>query len=261
MFRRALAVVCLSVAAVVPTAAQNVSPEPSVGLMSRYDFSMSAALLGHEDDRFTWDAHWAGDFDLVDYGKGRATFVLDYQTILGSEFRPFDPYQSNYLLEAIGTARLPGHVEVGVILNHVSRHLGDRFKRAAVAENSLGLRIWKNVPISDRTTLVLRGDIRKVISAAYVDYTWMSDVDMTLRRSLNPKSSLYGRLVGNGITVDPLIAGRTFQNGGKAELGITLNGAKGAVEFFGGFERMIDGDPLDRLPREWAYFGFRLKPR
>ncbi len=52
--------------------------------------------------RFTWDTHWGGDFDLVDYVHGRVTFLADYQALLGSEFRPFDPYQSNYTLEAIG---------------------------------------------------------------------------------------------------------------------------------------------------------------
>src|SRR5262245_20927975 len=224
--------------------------------MPRYDFLMSAALLGHEDERFTWDTHWAGDFDLVDYVHGRATFVLDYQAVLGSEFRPFDPYQSNYLLEAIGTARLPAGIEVGGILNHVSRHLGDRFKAVAVAENSLGIRVWKNFSLGAperATTLAMRGDLRKVIARAYDDYTWISDLDMTLRRPVHPHASLFGRVVANGILVDPTIANRNRQYGGRAEVGITLNGDRGAVEFFGGFERMIDADPLDRLPQKWAF--------
>jgi len=54
----------------------------------------SAALLAHSDPRFTWDTHWAGDLDLFTYPKGRASFLADYQALLGSEYRPFDPYQS-----------------------------------------------------------------------------------------------------------------------------------------------------------------------
>lgn len=242
-------------------------PEASTGpsFMPRYDFTMSAAALANADQRFTWDTHWAGDLDLVDYVHGRATFVLDYQAILGSEFRPFDPYQSNYLLEAIGTARLPAGFEVGLILNHVSRHLGDRYKRVAVAENSLGVRVWKNLAWGGagvgQTTLNIQGDMRKVIARAYDDYTWISNLDMTLRRSVRPRASLFGRAVANGILVDPTIANRNRQYGGRAEAGITLNGDRGAVEFFGGIERMIDADPLDRLPRKWAFFGFRLRGR
>ncbi len=239
------------------TAPENAASSPA--FMPRYDFVMSAAALGHEDQRFTWDAHWAGDFDLVDYVRGRTTFVLDYQTILGSEFRPFDPYQSNYLLEAISTARLPRGVEVGGILNHVSRHLGDRFKRVAVAENSVGVRVWKNAAFKGQTTLALRGDLRKVIARAYDDYTWISNLDMTLRRQVRRRASIYGRVVADGILVDPTIAQRNRQYGGRAEVGVTTAGERGAVEFFGGFERMIDADPLDRVPRKWAFFGFRLR--
>jgi hypothetical protein len=33
------------------------------------------------------------------------------------------------------------------------------------------------------------------------------------------------------------------------------------MELFGGAEQMIDADPLDRVTRRWAYFGFRLLGR
>ena len=55
--------------------------------------------LFSEDPRFVWDANFGGELDMVDYGRGRATFVANYQTILGSEFRAFDPNQGNYILE------------------------------------------------------------------------------------------------------------------------------------------------------------------
>ncbi len=244
-------------------AAQEPAPEPQThaALFPRFDFMMSAALLGHEDDRFNWDAHWAGDLDVVDYVRGRVITVLDYQTILGSEFRPFDPYQSNYLLEVMGTARVGHGIEIGGVLNHVSRHLGDRFKRTPVAENSLGVRVWKNVVIDDQTQLALRFDARQVVSRAYVDYEWMSDLDVMLRRTMHPRAQLYGRLIGHAIGVDPAIAARNTQTGGRAEFGVTIRGDKGSVEFFGGLERMIDADPLDRQSQQWPFFGFRLRSR
>ena len=47
---------------------------------------------------FVWDTNFGGELDVVDYGTGRATFVANYQAILGDEFRHFDPNQGNYIL-------------------------------------------------------------------------------------------------------------------------------------------------------------------
>jgi hypothetical protein len=256
---RAAAALCLLLTAIVPAVAQPSSASPASGVqfLPRYDFTMSAAALGYDDDRFSWDTHWAGDFDLLDYRAGRATFLGDYQALLGSEFRPFDPYQSNYLLEASGSIRTPA-AEVAGVLSHVSRHFGDRFKRIAIAENSLGVRVLRQFDLSDGTHLATRLDLRKVIAQAYVDYEWLGDVDISLRREVSSHAALYGQVIGHGITVDRSIADRGRQYGGRVEAGVRLGGARGAIDLFGGFERMIDADPLDRLSRGWAYFGFRL---
>src|SRR4029078_404671 len=172
-----------------PAAAQQpqgiTDAPPAPEFFSRFDFNMSAAKLAYPDQRFSWDTHWAGDFDLVDYVYGRVTFIGDYEALLGSELRTFDPYQGNYLLEVIGSVRL-GKTEVLGVLNHVSRHLGDRFKPLAVAENSLGPRIMRRFTTDD-LTLEVRGNLRKVIARAYVDYTWMSDIDLTAKANLRPK--------------------------------------------------------------------------
>ena len=37
--------------------------------------------------------------------------------------------------------------------------------------------------------------------------------------------------------------------------------AAGALELFGGYERVVDADPLDRQTRQWAFVGFRLTGR
>jgi hypothetical protein len=247
--------------------AQNPHPLPdaptSADLMPRFDLKMSSALLAHPDPRFTWDTHWAGDFDLFTYPKGRASFLADYQALLGSQFRPFDPYQSNYLLEASGSF-FAGKTEVAGVLSHISRHLGDRPKRLAIAENSLGPRILRRIGQESSGMLDIRVDVRKVIARAYDDYTWIEEMELVGRRAVNVHTSVFLRAYGELIQVDPLIAGRNQQRGGRLEAGVRLKGvnpAGGALELFGGGEQMIDADPLDRLPRRWAYVGFRLMGR
>src|SRR5262245_53217814 len=247
---RAAITVCVTLSTIATAAAQQpqgIAPAPpSPEFLSRYDFNMSAAKLAYEDQRFSWDVHWGGDFDLVDYVYGRVTFIGDYEGLLGSEFRPFDPYQSNYLLEAIGSYRL-GSTEVLGVLSHVSRHLGDRFKPLAVAENSLGPRIMRRFYFGERN-LDVRGNLRKVIARAYVDYTWMADVDVIARANLKPRLGVYGRSYVQIITVDRTIAGRDNQSGGRVEAGVMLRGVQANMELFVGAERVIDADQLDRLP-------------
>jgi hypothetical protein len=262
LISRVVAVLGLLVLAAAPARAQLVAAEPpeSVSFLSRYDFLMSAAALGYDDERFSWDTHWAGNIDVIDYRKGRITLLSDLQGILGSQFRPFDPYQSNYLLEASGSVRLR-KVEAVLVLNHISRHLGDRFKRIAVAENSLGIRGLSKLALSPTTTLDVRADFRKVIAVAYVDYTTMTEVDLVLRRKFNEHTGVYGRGYGSGISVDKTIANRDFQYGGRAEAGIRLTGDRASVDFFAGFEKVIDADVLDRQARRWAFFGFRIIAR
>src|SRR5436190_14983916 len=246
--------------AISPAAAQQpqaITEAPAgAAFLPRFDFNMSAAKLGYPDQRFSWDVHWAGDFDLFDYVYGRVGFIGDYQALLGSEYRPFDPYQSNYLLEATGSMR-SGKTEVLGVLSHVSRHIGDRFKPVAVAENSLGPRVMRRFTYRDKTFEV-RGDMRKVIARAYVDYTWFSSADLIVRSDLRPKVGLYGRAFGQTIAVDQTIAGRDRQSGGRLEAGRDWRGTKGDMELFFGAERIVDADQLDRLPRHWAFIGFRL---
>jgi hypothetical protein len=238
--------------------AQQPLPEPprTPEFMSRFDFRMWAAALSESDPRFKWDTHWAGDFDLVDYVIGRATFVADYQALLGNEFRPFDPYQSNYLLEAAGSVRVP-RLEVFGVLSHVSRHLGDRPKRVAVAENSLGPRVLKRFT-SGQTTFDVRGDWRKVIARAYDDYSWIGGGEVVVRRLVSANASIYGWGEFETYLIDRSISARDRQDGGRFEAGVRVRGSAGAMDFFGGVQRMVDADPLDRITRTWAFAGFRL---
>jgi len=78
---------------------------------------------------------------------------------------------------------------------------------------------------------------------------------------LNPHTGLYARAYNQLIQVSHKVLGRGQQAGGRLEAGVKLTGSKpegAALELFGGWERMIDADPLDRRPRQWAYLGFRV---
>jgi hypothetical protein len=154
-----------------------------------------------------------------------------------------------------------GKNEVAAVLSHISRHLGDRPKLIAVAENSLGPRVMRRFGEDARGSLDLRADVRKVIAKAYDDCNWIEEIELVAKKALNAHATVYVRGYGQLIQVDPEIAGRGQQKGGRIEAGIKLKGANpagAAVELFGGGAQMIDADPLDRLPRRWAYAGFRL---
>ena len=261
---RCAAIAAAALFAAVPAFAQIPHPLPeapvTVDFMPRFDWKMSAAFLSHPDTRFNWDTHWAGDLDLFSYPGGRASFLADYQALLGTEYRPFDPYQSNYLLEASGSFFI-AKTEVAGVLSHISRHLGDRPKRIAVAENSLGPRIMRRIGDDAPTSMDVRADVRKVIASAYDDYSWIEELDLVGRQQLTVHAGFYARVYGQLIQVHHELAGRGHQMGGRLEAGIKLRGSKpegAAVELFGGWEDMIDADPLDRVPRRWAYLGFRL---
>jgi hypothetical protein len=259
---RAAAAACVALSLTTPAFAQQpLAAAPATPeFMSRFDFAMWAGALSSDDERFTWDTHWAGDFDLVDYVHGRLTFLADYQALLGEEFRPFDPYQSSYTLAVSASVRR-GPTEFAFVFHHVSRHLGDRPKRDSVAMNAMLGRVMRRIDVShvlNGATLDIRGDLGPVVARAIVDYTWMGNVDLVLRRPLSRRVGVYGRTYGEAYAVDRAIAGRGRQTGGRIEAGVRFSGTGGAVELFAGYEKVIDADPLDREARRWRFAGFRL---
>ena len=258
MIRHAAAAACLivtvaaSVSAQQPLAAPPVSPQ----FMSRFDFHMSAAGLSDADRRFSWDTHWGGEFDFVDYVRGRMMFLADYQVILGDEFRMFDPNQGNYTLAVSGSVRLKG-TELAGVLHHVSRHLSDRPNRDAIAWNLVEARVMRRLEMG-KQALDVRVEGGRVAARAFVDYVWIGALDSTLRRTISPHTGVYGRVFTDTYIVDREIAGRRNQAGARVELGIRVTGGAGALDLFGGYERVVDAYPLDRQSRQWAFAGFRL---
>src|SRR3954468_18641196 len=104
--RRALFAVSFALCALlssIPASAQQSGPQPLEGpidhfeFFSRYDFQLEANLIGGDStpNLFRWDAHFGGEMDVLNYIKGRVTVVTDYEAVMGSELRPFDPVQGN----------------------------------------------------------------------------------------------------------------------------------------------------------------------
>lgn len=256
--RRAAVAACLVLTLAAHAAAQEPLAEPptTAEFLSRFDFHLAAAGLASHDDRFSWDTHWGGDFDFVDYVHGRVSFLADYQAMLGRERRLFDPNQGNYTLAVAGSLRLRGTEFTGV-LHHVSRHLADRSKAPAVAMNAILARVMRQVDVGGNT-LSVRLEGGPVIARAYVDYRWMTAGEATLRRPISPHFGVYGRLFTDVFGVHQEVYKRSTQHGGRVETGVRIGGEGGALELFGGYERVIDANQLDLLPERWGFAGFRL---
>lgn len=256
--RRAAYAACLVLSLATSSTAQEPLAEApdAIEFMSRFNVHMSAAGVASDDPRFSWDTHWGGDFDFIDYVRGRMMFLADYQAILGREYRLFDPNQGNYTLEVSGSVRLRG-LEFAGVLHHVSRHLSDRPKRIAIAFNALEVRVLGQRSLG-KNTLGVRLEGGPVVARAYLDYDWMAVGEATLRRPVSPHVALYGVVQTEVYGVDRLRFDRTSQYGGRLELGLRLSGKGGALDVFGGYERVIDAHQLNLLPMRWAFAGFRL---
>ena len=223
---------------------------------SRYDFHLNANSLSGDDIRFSWDSHFGGDLDLVDYVKGRASILVDYEAVMGSEYRPFDPDQVYYVLETSGSYRA-GPTEFAVVFHHVSRHLSDRPKPFSIAWNVLGARVLRRIEVGG-LQIDGRVDFGAIVQHSYVDYSWIADADLSIRRPISPRVGVFVHGHGELFGVDGSVPNRNTQTGGMLDAGVRLSGKAGALELFAGVERRIDADPADRLPQRWGIAGFRL---
>lgn len=252
-----------------PCAAQVVgdappAPAPTTGVvdvLTRYQFHLNAESIVNGDPRFSWDADFGGEVDLIQYQKGRLTFVGNYEAVLGKELRRFDVQQGNYVL-AGSFSRQTKHGEFAGVLQHVSRHLSDRPKLFGVDWNVLGIQ-WNDVKVVDvgryrglnLETHVLLG---RTVTRSFVDYTWMMSGGGTVRRPINSRLSSFGALdltlVG---TVDPNPR-RGVLKGAGLEGGVRVRGRAASVEFFGRVEHRIDAEMLEQRSRSWLLLGFRI---
>jgi hypothetical protein len=249
-----------------------VAPAPAgPEFFSRADFHLTGAALTSpqvksptgqtvDDPRFSWDTHWGGSLDVVDYVGGRLAVIIDYEAVLGSEFQPFDPYEGNYTLEASGSVRAGSATEIVGIFHHVSRHFSDRPKRTAIAWNVLGARMLHRFS-EGRTTLDVDVEGGRTVEHAYVDYTWVAEMGLLGRRQISDRVGAFARLGAQLFAVNGTVPARGTQTGGLVEGGFRFGGKGGALELFAGIEKRVDADPLDRQPQHWGFAGFRLLSR
>ena len=245
------------------------SPRPAAPeFLPRFDFHLTIDRLMRSltpqqkaaDRRFSWDTHYGGSFDLVDYVAGRGTITADYQAVLGNEFRPFDPNQANYVLEASLSGRSSDETEIAVIFHHVSRHISDRPKTFAVAWNLLGARFLHHAERGS-TTFDVALDGGRVVQRSFVDYSWLAGGQFQVRHPLNAHAGVFLHTEGNLFLVDKTEIGRSRQAGGRIEAGVRLNGRGGVMEVFAGYEKRPDAHPLDRTAQRWGLVGLRLLSR
>ena len=235
------------------------TPPTSPLFLPRFDFHLSAAALANDDPRFSWDTHFGGDVDVVDYVFGRTAAIMDYEAVLGNELRAFDPNQGNYILELSTSLRVQ-RTEVAAIFHHVSRHLSDRPKVIPVAWNILGVRALRQV-VFNKTTIDLVGDFGGTTQKVNVDYRWSGNADVVLRRELHRHAAVYGRGFGHLMAVEERVRHRHTQTGGGIEVGLRLIGEAAAGELFAGFERRFDAHVLDFKAQRWFMVGFRVVRR
>ena len=250
-----------------------VAPAPAQpAFFSRTDFHLNAAWIRSvsaaspngqriADPRFTWDTFWGGSIDVIDYVSGRLAVIIDYEAVLGSEFQAFDPNQGNYTLEASASARLGEDTELVGIFHHVSRHLSDRAKvRNPVAYNELGGRLMQRVDFGG-PTVDISAEGGRTVARAYVDYSWLAELNLLARVPVSNRYGLFARAAGHLVGVDGSVPNRGRQSGGIVETGVRIKGTGGALELFVGFEKRLDADPLDRQSQHWMLAGFRLLSR
>jgi len=253
-----VAVVLWAVAA--PARAQDPTqpPPPRIRFIPRYDFHISADRLSTDDARFVWDTNFGGEVDLVDYVLGRATFTGNFESVLGNQFRNFDPNQGNYLLDGSLSWRERG-IEVAALFHHTSRHLSDRFKRSAVAWNMLGVRVQHDIAVR-KTAIQLKGDLRGTLVKNNVDYDWETGGDVRVAVPLRAAVSFIttGRLQLLGVDGSQQ---RGTQTGARAEAGVRIAGEKGAIELIVAAERRVDPYPLEFSTLNWVSAGFRFVSR
>lgn len=249
-------------AATASASPQSPDPTPptasSVTFLPRSAFHLTAEHLSSSDDRFVWDANFGGTLDLVDYGAGRATFLANYEAVLGEQLRPFDPNQGNYVLGASMSIRA-ARVELAGVFHHESRHLSDRRKVIPVDWNMFGGRLLAEGAYG-RARVQGRADLRRVVRRSTVDYTWELDTDVAAQWRLQPRIAAISEGRFQLLGVDGSRS-RGTQTGVRGEGGMRFEGPAGAVELFVAAERRIDPYPLEFSTATWVIAGFRLLSR
>jgi len=227
--------------------------------MPRYDFGLAITHVASPDSRFSWDGVIDADFDLVDYAKGRTSFLAQYDVVMGNQLRPFDPNQGDYTFEITSSLRVH-KTEIAGLFHHLSRHLSDRQNVESIAYNSMGARLLHNFTIG-KFRLNVREDFAGVIRRNFLDYAWTNDLNISSRRPFTRSMQLFGSADIATFGIVQSVDSRPSQNGIRLESGVHFKGANGSIELFTGWEKRVDAYPLQRTSERWALAGFRIQSR
>ena len=211
-----------------------------------------------DDERYVWDAEYAGEADVVDYSAGRVTLFATYHMVLGEQLQLFDPNQGNYILGGLASARLGG-TEAALVFYHQSRHMSDRLRPFAVAWNMVGARVTHPF-VAGRGSFAPTVDIRRATQQSFVDYRWEIDAYLRTRHHVRGRLSVISEANVRRLGVDGH-HNRGAQTGARGEAGVRLEGRRAALELFVAAERRIDPYPLETGIANWVSAGFRLTPR
>lgn len=245
-------VACLGLAA--PAMAQS-----KVEFFPSTRFFMGAEHLSTDSVHYKWRADFHGDVDLASWAHGgRATFLTNYEVVLGNDFRRFDPEQGNYQIDGSVSQQVRG-VEVSAVFHHLSRHLSDRGKRQAVDWNTWGVRA-KRTFVRGPVGITLQGDFRDVIAKSFVDYRNETEGRANLTWQWRPRVGFMSNNRVRIVGVDGT-GNRGTQTEARTEGGVRFSGAGGEVELYLAGERRIDPDLLALGGRSWFAAGFRLRGR
>jgi hypothetical protein len=257
---RPLALGLLATFSLVRQTAAQEAPAPNAAtkatFMARSDVSFLWARMVTPDRRFKWEGRVAFDLDLIAYRRGRLNFTGVYDAVLGDERREFDLNHGNYVFEMSASQRVQS-VELAAVFHHVSRHLTDRDNQRAISWNTVAVRADRRFAISS-STVDARLELGHMGRQAFVDYQWTGELGLTLRRPLDDHTGLFASGSGSVIGLNSAIAHRSRVCGARLEGGLRVNGTRGAVELFAGYERRIDAFPTDRSRLRFWTVGFRL---
>jgi hypothetical protein len=238
--------------------ASSASAQSGILFFPRFDFHLGADHLSSDDTRFVWDTNFGGDMDLIDYGRGRATFTANYEAVLGEQFRRFDPNQGNYRLELSTSLRAHG-IEVAALFHHTSRHLSDRFKRNPVDWNMFGATV-AHAARRGALQIGMQGELLGVLLKSNVDYGWEANAGVDIRVPVGPHISAISAGSARLVGVDGT-GNRGTQRGARGEAGLRFEGQGGAIEMTVAAERRIDAYPLENSAMSWFSAGFRFVSR
>lgn len=235
----------------------------SAGFLSRADFYLAWSKVITPDPRFSSQARIGVETDLVDYRTGRITFGVDYEAFLGSERRGWDLNQGIYHFEMAASRRI-GNAELSVLFGHVSRHLVDRENVPSISWNSVGARARSRWTFGEGATAIDgRIEIARAMQQAVVDYSWLSEAQVSVRHSPASwrRAGVFANASGTVIGTRREMYGRPRICGGRLEGGVRVNGDRAAIEAFIGYERRPDAYPVERFRVRMWTAGMRFVSR